>query len=466
MRLLRAHITPALRGCVAPVLVCLLFSAGCSTYANRSMVIKGALVDQNFDEALKNVEKIDKSTSELLYYYEKGLVLHYQNRYQESNEAFAQAEIVLEDLYTKSLTRELAALAVNDAVAKYRGDPHEAMLIHYYKILNYLYLGDMDGALVECRRVNIKLQMLRDAGEFYENDPFLQYLTGILYSEAGDDVDAGVSYRVATEAFETLGDSYGIRAPEALYCDAATNAARLGDFQEEQAYLAKGECPQLDDPRAGSVGLFIEVGYVAHKLETNISLPIYDDDDWNDDDKFAVKLADRRNHARRSVKVAYWLRVALPVLETTPVPVREAVMSARHVSGPDSASVAVKRRATVVENLDRLATVAFQEKEGKILLRAIIRALGKYAMKKAADKKGEGLGLLVNIAGAATENADTRSWSTLPQRILLARTWLPPGVYDLDVTLTGPSGEVSDRFTIPNVEVQPGRTTFLNYRIY
>jgi hypothetical protein len=49
----------------------------------------------------------------------------------------------------------------------------------------------------------------------------------------------------------------------------------------------------------------------------------------------------------------------------------------------------------------------------------------------------EGTGLLVSILGSATENADLRSWLTLPGRIYIARLALPPGQQPVEVFLDG-----------------------------
>jgi len=442
---------------------CALVLGACSSYVGQSALIKQALVDADYDDALERIESIDKSSSELLYLYEKGLVLHYQNRFAESNEALEQAEVLLEELYTKSVTRELAALAIADQVAKYRGDPHEAVLVNYYKILNYLYLGDVDGAAIECRRVNRKLQAIRDAGDdYFENDPFLQYLTALVYEESGDRGEAEVSYRVAVQSYDDLSDAYAVKAPGFIFCDAADNARSFGDAEAFEAYAARSDCDSMtSDVKSGRINILLECGYVTHKEEASINLPIYTDDDWDDNKKFAVELSGRRGHnARRGVKVDYWLRVAMPVLAVNPPTVSSAMIDAR----VGESGAAVRSAAAVpVENVSALAELAFHEKEGKILLRSIVRALAKYAAKKGADSKDEALGWLVNIVGAATETADTRSWSTLPGRILMARMDLPVGTYDLHVKLDG-SNETE--FIIPSVTVRPGRTTFLNHRIY
>ena len=132
-----------------------------------------------------------------------------------------------------------------------------------------------------------------------------------------------------------------------------------------------------------------------------------------------------------------------------------------------SAGAEIETTATArVENVSTLARLAFEEKSGKVLLRAIVRALGKYALKKEADKADGALGLLVNIVGVATESADTRSWTTLPSKILMARLHLPPGNYDIEVELLTGTGALHDTFTIPNVTVKPSDAQFINYRVY
>ncbi len=459
----------------ATIVLCAFAMAGCSSYVERSGLIKQALVSEDYEAALKNVEEISKSSSGLLYYYEKGLVLHYQDQYEASNEAFEEAEILHEELYTKSVTRELVALAVKDDFSKYRGDPFEAVLVNYYKILNYLHMGDSEGALVECRRVNRKLQMIIDAGEeTYRNDPFVQYLTAMVYDAANDASDASVSYRVAAAAYDELGGD----APPSLYCDAAENARILGDVVAVQEYEGRvsGECA----PRqagTGIVNLFLESGFVTHKIEQSVIIPIYKDDNYDDKDSFAVTMSDRRHRARRSgVKVTHLLKFAIPALADDPIPFHSAVVRARPMAtaaesgdGDDESGDAadmVEAHTVVVEDLGVLARRAFEAREAKILVRTIIRALAKCATQSKADDENRGLGVLMNIFNVATETADTRSWSTLPRHIMMSRLVLPAGTWELDVTLLGDAGQRVDNFTIKDVVVRNGRSKFLNFRVH
>jgi len=460
-------------------LLLVLLTGACSTYHKRSVEIKRSFTDSDFEQALERVDAIDRGTSELLYLYEKGLILHYNNQYAESNEVFERAELLLEELYTKSVTRELAALAVSDNIAKYRGTSYEAILVNYYKILNYLLLGDLEGALVECRRVNRKLEFLRDTeGVFFANDPFIQYLTGMVYSTARELNDADVSYRVAAGEYEELAPDYGVDVPDLLYCDRRETARLLGDTQPEDTVAVA--CPGAPGPDEGVLNLFLECGFVAHKQERKIILPIFKDDDTSDIDALAEVLAAREGVAvvsyDRSRKIDYVLKVAVPVMVPTPVAWDRAVIRPHYKAPPDSGSGGDNNaipvtgeagvRTDVVENVDSYALAAFEEAYGKILFRTVVRALTKYAAKEGASEKDEALGWLVNWVNVATETADTREWTTLPEKILMARLVLPAGRYDLRVGLFDASGRNIDDILIEDVIIDPGRTSFLNHRIF
>jgi hypothetical protein len=120
----------------------------------------------------------------------------------------------------------------------------------------------------------------------------------------------------------------------------------------------------------------------------------------------------------------------------------------------------------MVENIDALAALAFSEGQWHVLLRATTRALIKYAAKKGADSQDVVLGALVNLFNVATESADTRSWSTLPEKILMTRLDLPEGNWDLDVALFDQTGRRTGGFVIEDIGVRAGHVDFLNFRVH
>lgn len=426
--------------------------AGCSSYSKQSLGIRDALMRDDYETAIAAVEKIDRSGSELLYCYELGMVLHEQGDYAASNAVFERAEQVFDELYTKSISRELGAITISETLVKYRGDAFEAVMVNYYKILNYLFLDQTSDALVECRRLNLKLQMIHDAGEtYFVDDPFLQYLTALVYELGGETGAAEVSYRSATQEYER---DTTVQAPPWLPCDAAANARLVGDATLAASYAKDAPC---ETPAgAGRVALLVETGMVARKIETGFTVPIFENDRFDNQDEFCHELYGRRGmHYDSRVRIKYWLRVALPALETDPpMPVRAVVRASSASSERESA--VVDASTVCVENLDGQAARAYAEKEPTVVLRAIARALAKYLASSAAGNKDEGLGALVNLLGVVTETADTRSWSTLPRSVDLARLDLEPGKYRIDVDILDAHGQLVVHRSFDDVEVRAG----------
>jgi tetratricopeptide (TPR) repeat protein len=430
-------------------------------YPNVKTYVDG----REFDAALAELENIDKGTSRLLYLYEKGLVLHFSGRYEQSNSAFEASERLYDDLYTKSVSREIGAMLTSDNLIQYRGERFEAAYIYYYKIMNYLLLSDVEGALVECRRLNNRLKFFAESDDsVYVNDAFLQYLTAMVYLEAGEISDASVSLRAAADAYHTLGERYALGIPASLECDGEYSS----QFGGAPAMPGVYENPGLDcgryriDTRRGAVNVFLECGHAPYKIEQNIVFPIYkgecnDDTDAHD---FAVTLTNRYGEpVNEGLELEYLLRVSFPELVASPVVFGDVFVRAVVDGRPETAP------AQVVTNLDAVAFEAFEARRSAIMLKAVTRALVKYLAKEGADQKSETAGWLVNLFNVASEGADVRTWSTLPQTVRMARLVLPEGDYDLEIVIQGPDPDTVETHVVEGVHVRASTFSFLNFRI-
>ena len=71
-------------------------------------------------------------------------------------------------------------------------------------------------------------------------------------------------------------------------------------------------------------------------------------------------------------------------------------------------------------------------------LSPIVRALA--AEGGAAGKQSGALGLIAALAVEAADRPDTRSWTTLPAQVFMARQTLPAGQHEVEVILSGNSG--------------------------
>jgi hypothetical protein len=118
---------------------------------------------------------------------------------------------------------------------------------------------------------------------------------------------------------------------------------------------------------------------------------------------------------------------------------------------------------------------AFESGRAPVLARAVGRGVLKLVaareLEKKAEKEGGDVaayvaGRIAGIAGNALEQADTRSWSLLPDRISLARMTLAPGEHRVRIEVQGGAGEVPDTVDLGVVTVRAGERVFLSRRVW
>ena len=122
------------------IIPCIPIFIGCAGYSMRAEEMLAAFSAGEQEDALKKVEKLKSNTSQLLYLLEKGTLQHYAKDFEASNKTFEEAEILSEQLYTKSISREAASLLSSDNILPYTGEKFERALINFYRAFNYVYL--------------------------------------------------------------------------------------------------------------------------------------------------------------------------------------------------------------------------------------------------------------------------------------------------------------------------------------
>lgn len=443
------------------LLVCVFFS-GCATYTHNAVTFRSSLAGGHYETALQTLGNARKGPARLLYLMENGLISHYRGEYHASNRFFESAERLSDRLFTRSLSREVASLVTNDQVRAYRGEEFELAFINYYRALNYWYLNEPEEALVECRKANLKLARYAAQADYdatYRNDAFIHYITGLIYEATGELNDAYVSYRNALDAYETYREAFGLAAPETLARDLRRVETAL-DFVDNpgEAFATRDSYSAGD----GELIVFSEIGFVPHKVEEEISLPIYEGDDFGGKkdrlEAVSRKIAYRhyKPHYAGKSKVKYWLRVALPAY-------RDVVPRTHTIR----VSAAGRQTATTLaEDLSSIAWQTFQDKQPTILARTVARGLVKYSASVKAKEKSKVLGFIVNLFSAAIETADTRSWVSLPHNVQIGRLALPAGTHTLTLESLDNRGRVIETGTISDIDIRPGTRTFVSYRTY
>jgi len=114
-----------------------------------------ALVEENREEYTEN--------SAALFYADTGTLAHYAGRPEESIEMLLQAEKIIEELYTTSISKEATTFIINDTMAPYKGEDFENVMLNLFLALDYLEIGEIDEALVEARKVDSKLNLINSS---------------------------------------------------------------------------------------------------------------------------------------------------------------------------------------------------------------------------------------------------------------------------------------------------------------
>ena len=182
------------------------------------------LHNRNFKQADSYVksqkENFYGKENRLLYYLDRGSILHLDKQYKKSNQFFDKAKIVAEELWTESISANALALATTDNALPYQGEDFEKVYIHFLKTLNYLQMNQYSSARVEARQIYILLDLLntkyKENSNTYKDDAFAHFLAGkILETESGyTSLNAAwIEYKKALDIYKNDFKYYKVRTP-------------------------------------------------------------------------------------------------------------------------------------------------------------------------------------------------------------------------------------------------------------
>lgn len=402
-------------------LAMVLVLPGCATYSASFAKVESATANRDLDGAVKSLDELKLTGADVaLHHLNKGTLLRLQGNYAESNKHFDTVKSLMEKLNAISVTEQAASVAVNDTMKSYEGLPSEQMMVYAFEALNYLQSGDVDAAAVEARQFDVKQHLIAEKykNAKYLSGAFVRYLNSMVYEEAGEKDSARIEMQKAVDGYKAQGSGFGV--PQTLTVDLARLVAGKPSPSEVVFILHNGLGPSLDEvsirvpnpnPQSGSALL-------------SLSVP-----------KFV----------KRSLPVA---RVELSVNSKT----------------------AKRATAEVVEDVNDIAEKSLNDRLPVITARAVARMVVKNAAAKEAKKHtSQAFGMLsgvadiaVDVGAAASERADTRTWSLLPGNIYMARLPLPAGKHDVTVTYYGSSGDILGTRIFKDINVKPGRKAFIS----
>ncbi|MBI1221842.1 MAG: hypothetical protein GC180_04485 [Bacteroidetes bacterium] len=419
--------------------------ASCSQITLKQAQLNEALytgnVQQAYDIMNNHVDRWKKNRNALLYYWNKGTFAWMLGKYDESSKLFMASDYFLEDMY-KNYANMAASLFINDKIRQYTGEDHERILFQYYQILNFMRLGNLENALVQARRLQLELNRLDDRykdqkgnkNTRYQEDAFAYILIGLVYEAAHDESNALVAYRNAYRIYsESYKSNFNTEIPRQLLKDLMRLAYRNGYDEylnqiEKETGVSFNKSWLRDE---GNTVVFWNNGLSPVKQEVAVNFTIVRNGNtgWvtfynsNYGLSIPVYVGNENTQQGSAFNQLQFIRATFP---------KYFNRGSRYFQGSLMAD-SLAHPLELVENVTAIAQKEmhdrFLKEIGKTLLRLALKKVSEAQMRKENPEAGAVVGL-VNFV---TEQADTRSWESLPDQISYTRLSLPPGEHEVSL---------------------------------
>jgi hypothetical protein len=411
---------------------------------------------------LSNESKI-KRKDILLYYFNRGTVYWMKGDLDSSNTYFQKADFYVED-YRKNYLAKTLSFITNPKIEPYGGEGFEQILLHYYTTLNYAQKGDLDAALVECKRMMLKLQKITDYynGENkYKRDAFAHNLMGMIYDAQKDYNSAFISYRNALEIYEVeYSKMLNTPTPLQLKKDIIRTAHLVGFYEDQKMYENRFNLTyESENNDNGTLLFFWNNGLGPIKTESSFTFVITPAGNgyvnFNNVElgiKIPYYVGDKNQ--RDGITALKFIRVAYPKYITRKPLYHSATCSV------DSSNISSS--FNLAENIDAIAYRSLQDRMVKEITEALLRLAIKQSAAELGSEGNEGLGAAISIVNAITEQADTRNWQLLPYSINYCRLSIPSGNTQLTLTTIG-KNNINEQIPF-TFDIEKGKTTIATFQ--
>ncbi|MBN2658216.1 MAG: hypothetical protein JXR86_14245 [Spirochaetales bacterium] len=394
------------------------------------------LARRNFPQAetvIRDAKENGKYTEKdkVLYYLDIGMLNYYNGSYSESIDNLSAAESGIEELYTKSVGKAIASGLLNDNALDYSGEDYEDIYLNLFKGLSFLVHGNFDEAMVELRRVNIKLGILEDKyrkqideynssgnaeGQLqpvesqFHNDVLARYLSLLLYRDEEDFDGARIDSEKIQDAFLQQGQLYNFEIPPLPVLEYGETG-----LLNIIAFTGRSPAKMAKTLYIDSFGGFVQLSYTG------------------EGDDYINRMIGFDRIFMPIVKPGLHFKLQLPFLSLRGSDISNISVL---VDGVEAGSLAF------TENMERIAEETFKLKQplvvGKTVIRSVIKMIAKETGKDVANNQlGFWGGLLVGIAADvavdATENADTRLSQFFPAHAYTGEISVTPGMHDIQL---------------------------------
>ena len=356
----------------------ILFISSCATHQSRLSSVRHNLTLGQCDSSIKALQEMaqKEGKDQLLFLMEFGAALQICGEYKKSNDVLLQAHKLSEELDYISVSKVTGATLLNEEMIQYKGDIFERIFINAMAALNFLELGQLDEAMVEVRRINEKYNKFSaEDKKYFELNSFAQYLSGLIYELNKKYDDACISYQKAYKLDKTFRE-VGIDALSSCW-----RAKRSDEFERLRADIS----PSEDDMK-----------YIKRK---------------SNNEKVIIFLQGLGPSKAPRIEDHLYAQL-VPSLSSTKK--MRAVYT--NVKNTD-----VSINSQPVYSVTKAAIDTLESEYSSLAARRLGARIAKEVVADQVRQKDKTLGNIAWLVMVASERADLRNWSLLPESIQTLR---------------------------------------------
>ncbi len=404
--------------------------SGCSvmrSYDNELKQTVDLVAQGQVSQAIQQLDSNNTSSDkDLLYYFEKGTLQRFDNKYKDSVTTWLSADHLVNEWENEAKIRagaileNIGSVTLNDKTRRYDGHDYEKVMLSTQLALNHLLNGDWDFARTEIKKTHEREAIITEVraketdaiekeskekgiGTTFKdlNGYPVETLNSPEITSLKNGYQSAFSHYLAGFVYEALGEPSLASAGYRQAIELRPNIKIL-----EDGLAGLDSRPRQQKPNETDVLMVVESGVAPSLSSVMIPIPVI-------------------------YKGLGVIPISFPVLHS----------DMTRTNAPLTVNVdnANTEPLAMVTSLDAMSKRALKDDMPGIILRGILRAAIKTASQQALMSSNNGYaqlaGVVLNVANVVTESADERTWRTLPSAINVARFSIPTGKHEFSLGL-------------------------------
>jgi hypothetical protein len=419
----------------------LIYSSKFTLALAVTLTLSGCSVMRSYDDELKQtvdlvahgqvpqaIQQLDSnntnSDKDLLFYFEKGTLQRFDNKYKDSVTTWLSADHLVNEWENEAKIRagaileNIGAVTLNDKTRRYDGHDYEKVMLSTQLALNHLLNGDWDFARTEIKKTHEREAIIaeiraketeevekesreKNIGTTFKdlNGYPVETLNSPEITSLKNGFQSAFSHYLAGFVYEALGEPSLASAGYRQAIELRPNIKLL-----EDGLAGLDSRPRQQKPNETDVLLVVESGVAPSLSSVMIPIPVI-------------------------YKGLGVIPISFPVLHS----------DSTRTNAPNTVSIdnTNTQPLAMVTSLDAMSKRALKDDMPGIILRGVLRAAIKTASQQALMSSNNSYAMLAGVAlnavNVITESADERTWRTLPSAINVARFSMPTGKHEFSL---------------------------------